>query len=364
MIDCRARSARSATSAGATCRTGARPVARHLALPRPDDGRDGALGDLGAHVVDLARYLVGELAQRLALAKTFIPEPPGRTTRSRPRVEFESGAIGTIEATRLAARAPERFKWEINGSKGSLAFDMERLNEMQVFRNGDEPKPRRASRRCSSPRPTIPSGSSGGRPATSSAGATRSCTSSSTCCDAIANDTRRRPARRDVRGRLPRRRGLRRDRPLGRERHARAALLPHGFSPNVISRWDRSVVEAFQHLHWGPADWFAELLSDWWVKSLVIIGIGLVADIWWRRFPLGVGMATISYLAAEGLSLQMKSWFDRERPSVADPAIHPLVAVPHNGSMPSTMRRARSRLRSPSASSIRGCGGGCSCSPR
>ena len=104
----------------------------------------------------------------------------------------------------------------------------------------------------------------------------------------------------------------------------------------MISRWDRAVVEAFQHLHWGPADWFAELLSEWWVKSLVIIGIGLIADIWTRRFPLGVGLATISYLAAEGLSLQMKSWFDRERPSVADPAVHPLVAVPHNGSMPST----------------------------
>ena len=104
----------------------------------------------------------------------------------------------------------------------------------------------------------------------------------------------------------------------------------------MISRWDRAVVEAFQDAHWHPVDVVFIHLSDWWVKSLVIIGIALVADLVWNRFPVGVGLATISYLAAEGLSLQMKSWFDRERPSVADPAVHPLVAVPHNGSMPST----------------------------
>ena len=53
-------------------------------------------------------------------------------------VEFESGAIGTIEATRLALGRRNAFQWEINGSKGSLAFDMERLNELQVFRaDGD-----------------------------------------------------------------------------------------------------------------------------------------------------------------------------------------------------------------------------------
>ncbi len=53
-------------------------------------------------------------------------------------VEFESGPIGTIEATRLALGRRNAFQWEINGSKGSLAFDMERLNELQVFRaDGD-----------------------------------------------------------------------------------------------------------------------------------------------------------------------------------------------------------------------------------
>ena len=50
-------------------------------------------------------------------------------------VEFESGAVGTIEATRFALGRRNAFQWEINGSKGSLAFDMERLNELQVFKD-------------------------------------------------------------------------------------------------------------------------------------------------------------------------------------------------------------------------------------
>jgi membrane-associated phospholipid phosphatase len=105
----------------------------------------------------------------------------------------------------------------------------------------------------------------------------------------------------------------------------------------VIARWDRAVVEAVQHLHWGPANWCFEHLSDWWVKSLVIIGIGLVADLLGRRrFPLGAVLGAVSYLVAEGLSSLLKGVFDRPRPSVVDPAVHPLVAVPHNGSMPST----------------------------
>ncbi len=97
----------------------------------------GALGDLGAHVVDLSRYLVGEVATVSALVKTFLP---GREVDDaiEAAVEFESGAVGTIEATRLALGRRNAFQWEINGSKGSLAFDMERLNELQVFRaDGD-----------------------------------------------------------------------------------------------------------------------------------------------------------------------------------------------------------------------------------
>jgi predicted dehydrogenase len=97
----------------------------------------GALGDLGAHVIDLARSLVGEFATVSGLAKTFLP---GREVDDaiEAAVTFENGAVGTIEATRLALGRRNALQWEINGTKASLAFDMERLNELQVFRaDGD-----------------------------------------------------------------------------------------------------------------------------------------------------------------------------------------------------------------------------------
>jgi predicted dehydrogenase len=103
----------------------------------PDEAGSGALGDLGAHVVDLARFLAGEIASVSALVKTFLP---GRKVDDaiEAAVEFEGGAVGTIESTRLALGRRNAFQWEINGSKGSVAFDMERLNELQVFRaDGD-----------------------------------------------------------------------------------------------------------------------------------------------------------------------------------------------------------------------------------
>jgi predicted dehydrogenase len=103
----------------------------------PDEAGSGALGDLGTHVVDLARFLAGEIETVSGFAKTFVS---GRTVDDaiEAAVEFGSGAVGTIEATRLALGRRNAFQWEINGSKGSLAFDMERLNELQVFRaDGD-----------------------------------------------------------------------------------------------------------------------------------------------------------------------------------------------------------------------------------
>ncbi len=103
----------------------------------PDEAGSGAIGDLAAHVVDLARFLVGEIASVAALVRTFIP---GRSVDDavESAVDFENGAVGTVEATRLALGRRNAFQWEINGSRASLAFDMERLNELQVFRaDGD-----------------------------------------------------------------------------------------------------------------------------------------------------------------------------------------------------------------------------------
>ena len=92
----------------------------------------GALGDLAAHVVDLARYLVGEVAAVSGFLRTFVPDR-GVDDAVEATVEFESGAVGTLEATRLALGRRNAFQWEINGTKGSLYFDMERLNELHVF---------------------------------------------------------------------------------------------------------------------------------------------------------------------------------------------------------------------------------------
>ncbi len=100
----------------------------------PDEAGSGALGDLVAHVVDLARFLVGEMASVSGLVRTFLP---GRAVDDafEAAVEFENGAVGTIESTRLALGNRNSFQWEINGSKGSLYFDMERMSELKVFRD-------------------------------------------------------------------------------------------------------------------------------------------------------------------------------------------------------------------------------------
>jgi predicted dehydrogenase len=106
----------------------------------------GALGDLGAHVIDLARYLVGEITAVSALTRTFIPERPGGKVdvddAFEAVVEFESAAVGTLEASRFCPGRKNALSWEINGSKGSVAFDLERLNELAVaFPDSDEGPP-------------------------------------------------------------------------------------------------------------------------------------------------------------------------------------------------------------------------------
>ncbi len=96
----------------------------------------GALGDIGAHVIDLARFLVGEITTIAGTARTFIEERPGGRVdvddAVEAVVEFEGGAVGTIEATRFAVGRKNGLSFEINGSKGSIAFDLERLNELSV----------------------------------------------------------------------------------------------------------------------------------------------------------------------------------------------------------------------------------------
>ena len=113
----------------------------------------GALGDIGAHIVDLAHYLIGPISEVVGSTKNFIRERPleehgggglsatGGTETGTVTVDdaamflarFENGATGTFEATRLAAGRKNRNSFEINGSEGSLVFDLERMNELEVY---------------------------------------------------------------------------------------------------------------------------------------------------------------------------------------------------------------------------------------
>ncbi|MFD9856013.1 Gfo/Idh/MocA family protein [[Kitasatospora] papulosa] len=120
----------------------------------------GALGDLGAHIVDLAQYLAGEpLVGVSAVSETFVRERPvlagaaaglpgaaDGTARGAVTVDdatlftgrLASGALASFEATRMAAGRKNALRLEINGERGSIAFDLERLNELS-FHDHTEP---------------------------------------------------------------------------------------------------------------------------------------------------------------------------------------------------------------------------------
>ena len=108
----------------------------------------GALGDLAAHALDLARYLVGEIGAVSAQTRTFTPERPlPDGSASAPvtvddavvgLLEFENGALGTVEATRFALGRKNALRLEINGERASVAFDLERLNEFQLHSLDDD----------------------------------------------------------------------------------------------------------------------------------------------------------------------------------------------------------------------------------
>jgi predicted dehydrogenase len=104
----------------------------------------GALGDILSHSVDLARHLVGEIKEVSGLLETFVkerPSPEGEgpmlpvevDDAALSLVRFEGGAVGSIEATRFATGRKNYNRFEINGSRGSVAFQMERMNELEVY---------------------------------------------------------------------------------------------------------------------------------------------------------------------------------------------------------------------------------------
>ncbi|GIQ71421.1 gfo/Idh/MocA family oxidoreductase [Xylanibacillus composti] len=128
----------------------------------------GALGDIGTHVIDMARYLVGDISEVMAMAKTWIKERPvqsggldklgtvkasGNVEKSAVDVDdeistllrFENGAVGSLEATRNAWGRNNYITFEIHGEKGSVFFNYERRDELQVCFSSD-PEDRRGFR--------------------------------------------------------------------------------------------------------------------------------------------------------------------------------------------------------------------------
>ncbi len=125
-----------------------------------DIAGSGSHGDLGAHVIDLARYLVGDFKTVSGMSKTFIKKRPivekmeglsatadvsaaqmGEVTVDDATLftaEFECGALGSFEATRFAQGHKNDLNFEINGSLGSIRFNIERINELEYYNENDE----------------------------------------------------------------------------------------------------------------------------------------------------------------------------------------------------------------------------------
>jgi predicted dehydrogenase len=129
---------------------------------RRDVAGSGALGDIGTHVIDFARYLAGEITAVNAMAQRYIddrPVPDGgadqlagaRKLTGVPReavdvddevmmlLRFENGAVGSIEATRAAHGRKNHLAFELHGELGTLVFDYERRDELRLYSAADEP---------------------------------------------------------------------------------------------------------------------------------------------------------------------------------------------------------------------------------
>ncbi|HEX7064001.1 MAG TPA: Gfo/Idh/MocA family oxidoreductase [Bacillales bacterium] len=107
----------------------------------------GTLGDIGAHSIDLARFLIGEFSEVTSMMETFVKERPYKDGSGTGEVDvddaaaflarFENGTIGTFEATRFANGNRNGNRFEINGEKGSIRWDLENMNNLGVFFSSD-----------------------------------------------------------------------------------------------------------------------------------------------------------------------------------------------------------------------------------
>jgi len=118
----------------------------------------GTLGDLMAHSIDLARFLVGEIKEVTGMAETFIKQRPiGEMAGGLNAVlsdevvmadvdvddavaamlKFENGAMGVLEATRFAQGNRNSNRIEINGSKGSIRWEIGQMNNLELYLKDD-----------------------------------------------------------------------------------------------------------------------------------------------------------------------------------------------------------------------------------
>ncbi len=120
---------------------------------RTDPAGGGALGDIGSHIIAMARYVVGPLVEVSGIQSTIVAARPERQGSDRLKpVEvddrsvflgrFASGVIGGFEANWAATGRKMQLEFEIVGTKGSLAFSQERMNELRLYEAGQ------AANRC------------------------------------------------------------------------------------------------------------------------------------------------------------------------------------------------------------------------
>jgi len=130
----------------------------------------GVLGDLGTHIIDLGRFLVGDIDSTVGMTKTFINERPlldGERTSGKKTgkvdvddgfialLKFKSGVFGSVEASRFCAGRKNFQRIEIHGLEGSLSFNLERLNELEFYSRND-PQGERGFRTISVTEPDHP----------------------------------------------------------------------------------------------------------------------------------------------------------------------------------------------------------------
>ena len=105
---------------------------------RKSDAGSGAIGDLLSHLLDIARYLIGEISELSATTHTFIPN---RDVDDAALVmaRFANGSLGSFEASRFGVGRRNGLGFEIYGSKASVAFDLEDMNRLEFFDANDPP---------------------------------------------------------------------------------------------------------------------------------------------------------------------------------------------------------------------------------